>query len=126
MPHVTASESAGEMAVFPRMIEMEFCGLVGAVAMAYPFAVVVHVRGLRMAFPVRTSWSRPGRCSMKRSGPMLRDEAAAYFLAAAALQPHRGRDRDRDREKTSATARTLRAGLIVNPPLDNLPSGAAE
>jgi hypothetical protein len=56
-PSVTAANAAGEVAMFPGMIQME-AGLVASVVMSDPFAVVVDVGSFGMAFMVAIGSSR--------------------------------------------------------------------
>jgi len=50
-PPVSATETTGEAAMLPGMIDME-AGIVSSTFMSDPFAVVVDVWGFRVAFPI--------------------------------------------------------------------------
>ena len=81
-PAVTSAEAAGEVTVLPGVVEME-AGIVAAVVVSNPLAVVVDVRGLGMAFFISTS--RSGRRAMRRRWTMLGNVSAANGMAAAAV-----------------------------------------
>jgi hypothetical protein len=82
VPDVAASEAAGEVAVFPGMIEME-PGSVVAVVVSDPGAVVMDMRSFRMSVNV-------GRFGMWRAAvtgrrAMPRDESPANVVRPAVL-----------------------------------------
>jgi hypothetical protein len=50
-PDVSAPETAGEVAMLPRMIKVVM-SVIAAGIMAHPFSAAVHVRSIGMPFPV--------------------------------------------------------------------------
>lgn len=95
-PDVAAAEAAGEVAVLPGVIEVE-AGLVSAVVVPYPPAVVVDVRGFGVTFIVAIGGLGRSfvRHAMRGRGTMMRNVTATYCMAAAfvATMLREGRER---------------------------------
>jgi hypothetical protein len=104
VPPVSSAEAAFEVAMLPRMIEVE-AGIISTVIVPDPFAAVVDVRGfgvprliakggawrcfrslrfLVLRFLVRRVF-RAGHCAMRRRRTMLGNVSAAYGMAAALM-----------------------------------------
>jgi len=84
-PNVAAAEAAGETAMFPGMIEVE-AGIIATGVVSYPFAVVVNVRGLRVAFPVAIGvGSGSGRGATSRGRTMFGNIAATNGMTTASM-----------------------------------------
>jgi hypothetical protein len=78
-PYVTAADAAGEVAVFPGMIEVE-AHFVVAIVVSDPLAVVVDVGGFGMTLMVsiRRGRRRPVRRGVRRRGTIVGNVTAAY------------------------------------------------
>jgi hypothetical protein len=82
-PDVTTADAAGEAAVFPRVIEVE-ANIVASIFMSDPLAVVVDVRGFRMAFMIPKIGRRPGYIVVRNRGrAMFRNVSATDSVASA-------------------------------------------
>jgi hypothetical protein len=79
---VAAAESAGESAMFKGMIEVE-ASIIASSVVPDPGAVVMDVRGLRMACIIVKTGRRVGNRSTSSGWTMLRNESAAHGVAAA-------------------------------------------
>ena len=84
VPHVAASEAAGETAVLKGMIKVE-TGIIASSVMPYPGAVVVDVWGFWVAGVIMKTGSRVGNRSVTSRRTMLGNEAAADCVAAATV-----------------------------------------
>jgi hypothetical protein len=81
---MSAAEAAGVVAVLPGMIEVE-AGVVVAVIMPDPFAVVVDVRSFGVAWMVDAGCGSGGRSVDNRLGTVLGNVSAADGMSAAAV-----------------------------------------
>ena len=84
VPHVVRAEAAGEAAMLPRMIEME-AGLVGAVVVPHPFAVVMDVRRLGVTGFVGAGGSGWCGMAMRRRRPMFGNVSATDSVIAGLM-----------------------------------------
>jgi hypothetical protein len=83
-PDMAAAEAAGEAAMLPGVIEVE-AGLVSAVVVPYPPAIVVDMRGFGVTFVV-TIGSLGGsfvRHAMRGRGAMMRNVTFTHCMAAS-------------------------------------------
>jgi hypothetical protein len=83
VPHVAAAEAAGEVAMLPGVVEVE-AGVIRSPVVTDPGAVVVDVRGFRMAGLIVETGSRVGDCPVRRCSwrAMFRDISATDSVAA--------------------------------------------
>src|SRR5579863_9341092 len=87
MPHVSAAKTAREMAVFPRVVEME-TGIIASRIVPDPSAVVMDVRSFGMTrFVVQPGCRMCG--PMTRCRAMFRNKSATDRMSAAVLRPER-------------------------------------
>jgi len=80
-PGMSTAEAAVKVAMLPGMIEVE-AGIVAPASVSDPFAVVVNVRRVGMAFPVAKSGGRLGQRAMRGRRTVFRNIPAAYGVAA--------------------------------------------
>jgi hypothetical protein len=92
-PYVAAAEAAGEVAVLPWVIEVE-AGIIAPGVMSDPSAVVVDVRGGRMAVVVVKAGCRVGNCAMRSWRSMFRNKSAADRVAVATVLRQGGQGED--------------------------------
>jgi len=83
VPDVAAAEAAGKVAVLPGVVEMK-AGFTDAVVVTDPFAVVVDVRRLGMAWFI--AGGRLARRGMRGWRAVFGNVSAAHGMAAAMLR----------------------------------------